>query len=184
MQAPKTVKDLITGDIQALLKLDLIPWVYDIEDNLTFAGMYYADYFKPITVEELDAIGETPYLEYCDEAKRLKAEYTANLFTGIATEPYLLTLAKAYRQLATLNKFESLFTGLASAKPNSKQLKAGMDYGKKYAQHNALLMLANGCPMKLKELETMPVNYIYLTLDYQAEKSAAEARYLEQQKGA
>lgn len=183
MQAPKTVKELITGDIPKLLEFELIPWVYDLEDNLTFAAMYYPEYFAEITVPECDAIGEMPYLDYCDLSSKLRKEYEAKLFTGVETELYLLTLAKCYRQLAIIAKFETFFTGLAKATPDPKQLKAGMNFGKKYLHYNAILVLANGDPMKLKQLETMPVNYIYLTLDYQAEKSAAEARYIEQQKG-
>jgi len=183
VKLPLTIKQVRATEYQYYLKhyLNFMPWLEHHEDNLSICIKTYPEYFKKPTADEIQALGKMPYLQYSELSKNLIKQLKNNLYLSkIKGELYLEAMAKVHQQLLLVQGFEAIFTGIGSYSMNSKEKAAGLDFAKKYDEYAALLNLCDGDPLKIKELEEISVEYIYLCLDYKSEKAAAERKMVEQ----
>jgi hypothetical protein len=157
-----------------------MPWLTNYEDNLAICIKEYTAYFAQPTPAEIQELGKTPYITYAENSKRLLDEVKTGYYTtDSVTDLYLLAMAKAHKQLLIMQAFEGIFTGIGAYQMNEAESNAGFDFAKKYDEYAPLLTICDGDPLKIKELEQLPVEYIYLCLDFRSEKAAAERKLMD-----
>jgi hypothetical protein len=157
-----------------------MPWLTDYEDNLAICIKTYPKYFTQPTPSEIEKVGKMAYIEYAALSKKLlKQVETGEYVSEDEADLYLVAMAKTHQQLIIIKAFEGLFTGIGAYKMNDAETNAGFDFAKKYEEYAALLTISDGDPLKLKDLEQISAEYIYLCLDYMSEKAAAERKLME-----
>lgn len=183
LKLPLTIKQLKAVDYRPFkaLYLDFMPWLDAHEDNLSICIKTYPQYFAAPTNEQIQELGKLPYIQYAELSKHLTDQLKSNAYLSEdKSELYLLAMAKVHQQLILMQAFEGIFTGIGAYSMSSKEQAAGFDFAKKYDEYAPLLSLCDGDPLKIKELEQISVEYIYLCLDYRSEKAAAERKMIEQ----
>ena len=170
---PNTFSKILTKDYANLVKTygQSLEWLTDKESLMEAAMVYYPYYFAEPTEAQITNIGNKPYLEYIDLQASVrnaadKLEFTP-LFEG---ECVLQAFARCFQLLYIMSKFEAMFTNIGKGSGDS----SSFDFARKYGEYGAVLSIADGYALSLKEVEGFTAYQVFINLDYLSGKIEAE----------